>query len=59
MSPTLEMMKGQLSLFQSGAIGIDEMWDRIDQRMDRASQGEEPDPYEDDKAERRVLPAHV
>ena len=57
MSTTLEMVRGQLIQFQSGQIDTLTMWDRIEQNLERALKGEDViDPYEDDKAERRIMP---
>lgn len=61
MSQTLQMVKQELLGFQNGEIGLDAMWDRIDSGLLnlRKSRSEAPDPYEDDKAERRVVPRHL
>jgi hypothetical protein len=51
------MVQDQVERFRTGEVGILQMWTQIDDRLDRALRGEDPqDPFEDDKAERRVPP---
>ncbi len=61
MSQSLTMVRQQLLGFQNGEMGIDAMWDRIDSGLSdlRRSRSEAPDPYDDDKTERRVVPRHL
>jgi hypothetical protein len=54
MSPTLTMMRNQVSLFQKGQISIDKMWENIDNTLQRIKEGQAhaDHPFDDDKAER-------
>jgi hypothetical protein len=57
MNPSLEMIQEQIKRFGSGQIGITQMWTEIDSYLEHSLDGEDPhDPFEEDKAERRVLP---
>ncbi len=58
MSPTLTMVRTQLTRFQNGEICLSAMWDQIESNLAAKLHGEEqPDPFEDDKAERRIHPS--
>lgn len=61
MSQSLTMVKQQLLGFQNGEMSINDMWERIDSGLLnlRKTRSESPDPFEDDKAERRVVPHHL
>lgn len=58
MSESLAMVQQQVLGFQNGQISIDDMWDRIDAGLAkiRKRRAEDPDPYEDDKTDRRTTP---
>jgi hypothetical protein len=57
MSLTLKMANEQLTLFQKGEMGLIAMWDKIENNLAATLRSDEhPDPFEDDKAERRIRP---
>ncbi len=56
MSRSLKMVTQELTRFQKGEIGLAAMWDQIENNLSGTLNNEEPDPYEDDKAERCIRP---
>lgn len=52
MSYSVALVAEQVEKFRSGEINLLTMWETIENQLDDLA----ADPYDDDKAERRVLP---
>lgn len=60
MSPSLLMINTELEKFKNGSTGLESMWAAINHNLENMRKNKDvADPFEDDKAERRYLPAEA